>query len=274
MHSRLPRKESSRTPLPHLRKRVVLEFRRVHEKPITADAVHDARVAARRLAAALELWACPSRERDRVVRDLNRAVRRLGRLRNVHVVLRILRKESGGDPLIRVLRVRMRKEQSRLAEWLGGRRIEKIRSDLSALIHSPGGIRRAEPQDLWGAADRISSLLEGMSQSWDPEAGHELRRELRLLRYAHESLKQRYVSADFDRAQRVFLNLQDAGGVWHDWCILKRLAGKAVKRGWVSGGLRPLRQRITRKAKLLGVAYRRALRQFEDLTPLLFQKKG
>ncbi len=217
--------------------------------------MHDARVAARRVLAAGELWGREARGWDGLRSRLPRLVRRLGRVRNTDVTLELLSRGKAADreardALIAWLRRRRRKERGRLREWLTRRRVRRLRRQLGEAIRGRSG-RTPAPADLGIHFTRIVSLAVLSPWSEQAAAAHEVRREVRLLRYGHETLRWAYLPADFERARRQLLRVQEEAGAWQDRCVLERFAARAIRQGGLSAPLDPLLARVRGEAKVL-----------------------
>jgi CHAD domain-containing protein len=165
------------------------------------EAVHQMRVAGRRLRVAIPLLAKkPEGKRVRrglsVLRQLTRAA---GASRDQDVIVGLLGmeiRERGADVaaearlLERRLQAARRRSRRRMAEALMDLEIAQLRRDLRAIVR-----RRAE--DLFTALSRLhqqrdevgATLVEGIAalgERFDPERLHELRKLARRLRYAAE----------------------------------------------------------------------------------------
>src|SRR5947207_12306069 len=116
-------RSSRNATLDRLADRLRLELRKVRRQRSNVDAVHDARVAARRLLAAGELWATETSPWPEVRDRLPRITRKLGRVRNVDIALGLLLKgtkedEAARKALARHLGKLRKKERARVADWL------------------------------------------------------------------------------------------------------------------------------------------------------------
>ena len=236
--------------------RLLSKLRQVRKDPSDEDAVHDARVAARRLLAAGELWA-PLEPGWKDARDrLSKVIRRLGRVRNLDVTIRFLGRAFFGNAasrgeLAEVLKRQRRKERRRLSEWMTGRRIRSLEGKLR-WARRPGRNgqtgRLPAPADLDRYFDRLLEVTSKVNLRAGVEAGHEARRELRRLRYAHETLASAYEVGRFQSASKRFVRAQDLAGRWHDLCVLEELGRKAIRKGKGSGRLTPLVDRARSEA--------------------------
>lgn len=236
--------------------RMFAEIRRVLRNPAEVDAIHRARVASRRFLAAGELWAGEAEGWRALASRLSRLIRRLGRVRNIDVSLELLGSGPAGDrearaDLARLLKRRRKKQQEGLAEWLTERRVARLearyRKVRDSIVAAPAGAVPG-PSTLRPYFERLARLAELIGSEGDIEAGHEARRELRRLRYAHEMLADAYQPDQFSGDAERFRSVQQVAGVWHDLCILEELAIRAEKKGKPSVSLRPLLDRVRSEA--------------------------
>lgn len=216
-------------------------------------------MAARRLLAVGELFAFPVPEWERLRNRLPKVIRRLGRVRNLDVAIRFLKRGRTSDrnvrkALIRSLKRQRRKERSRLEKWLDGDRIRRLREPLDRVLKEVRRLHVTEqtgPEDLLPLFSRILSLYADRAWSTDPEAAHDVRREVRRLRYAHETLVWAYSEKDFRKARKALRRVQDLAGAWHDCCALEGLARKAARKGRVKDPVDPLVSRLRSDARSL-----------------------
>jgi CHAD domain-containing protein len=259
-------------------KRLLARLDRVVRDPRDGEAIHDARVAARRFLAAGELWSPWARGWEDLRRRLPRLVRRLGRVRNLDVTIGLLTRGRAADRASRRafagwLRRRRRKERGALSEWLTLRRVRRIRRRIREALRIRDA-RRAEPADLGIHFTRILSLAVLSPWSEHLKAAHEVRREVRRLRYGHETLRWAYRPADYERAQRKLLDIQDRAGAWHDRCVLERLAARAIREGGLSAPLDPLLARARSEAKALARRFVIGVSSLMDLRPSVTREEG
>ena len=198
-----------------------------------ADAIHDARVATRRLRAALDLLepAVPGKLLSALNRTLRRLRRTLGDLRDIDVMLNLL------EPLTRHPR------QGIAAGWahscLLDRRNAERRKAGSKRKRSPGAL--VARLDAWEplreqivALGEVSEnlMVASLAAQWNhfvgltrpaelfrPQDPHALRIAGKLLRYTFEMLR---CTRDKPPAAviRTFKRMQDALGDWHDHVVL------------------------------------------------------
>jgi CHAD domain-containing protein len=196
------------------------------------EAVHQVRVAGRRLRVALPLLARKANDRRlrhalRVLRDLTRTV---GAGRDMDVLVALLHDRLSGlkgtspehRTLLRRLRAARTRSRRRVAEGILDLDIDGLRGDLRKLLTRGatdvttvlGRVRRLREEE--GAA-----LLRGFSHvgdRYDPVALHALRRRARRLRYAAEV--DDAMRGDDSRTPALWKKLQDGIGVLHDHHML------------------------------------------------------
>lgn len=165
-------------------------LRAVLRDPADVDAVHDARVAGRRLIAVANAWI------GKRPKWILKIVKRLGCLRNLDVAIGHARKLGGPAKLVRDL-------ERRRAEC--GFRAPRLRD-----VDAPD--RRPDPRDLDPVIDAIRSTREL----------HDLRREIRLLRYGLEIMPR-------PKHLEILHELQDLAGDCRDLEILAHRARKHRK---------------------------------------------
>jgi len=205
------------------------------------EAVHQLRVAGRRLRVALPLLAKKPHGRRvkralRVLRDLTRTA---GTSRDLDVAVALLEERLGAleapspeqRDLLRRLRAARTRSRSRMAEGLMDLEIAGLRRDLRAVV-----ARRAE--DLFTALGRLRDLAddEGMAvaagfvevgERLDPVALHGLRRRARRLRYAAEVSD--VLRGEESGAPPLWRQLQDRIGALHDRHVLAEYLGRQAE---------------------------------------------
>jgi len=253
------------------------ELRKIRKKPADDDAIHDARVAARRFLAAGELWA-PHASAWPALRDrLPRVIRKLGRVRNLDVALDLLRQGMTEDAaarraLSRGLRKIRKEERARVAEWLGGGRIDRLDRRMKKVVRDvrlKPVLDAPSPPDLAPHFARVASLFAGRSWAPTSEEAHAIRRETRRLRYAHETLEWAYEPRDFSRVVKVLAEIQELAGEWHDRVILEKFVAKAIRKGRAQAPLSRFLTRIQSESKDLSGKFVRAAAELADLRPLI-----
>lgn len=235
------------------------QLRRVLNDPSREAAVHDARVAGRRLRAAGDLWVPTEPGWKRLRRRLKRLVGALGRLRDFDVALGLLRRGTAADRLERrtlsgALRELRTAERARVA---GRINVERLGRRFGRL--NPPRFPLPGPAALTPRYERILALL---AKARTPEEAHQVRREVRKLRYAHETLKSAYVPADFERAARALRRIQRAAGAWQDRCVLRAL----LKESGLERRLPRLRRRLREESRRCSRAF------LESARPLAAQR--
>jgi CHAD domain-containing protein len=236
---------------PLLKERVRALFRRL-PKALGGDeeAIHDMRVAGRRLRVALPLLAHKPhgrrvRRTRRILRDLTRSA---GTSRDLDVSVALLDerlKERGElDAERRTLRQRLRaargRSRTRMAEALMDIDIARVRRDLRAIVSWRAELvftallRLRDARDSRGTD--ILQALEALGDRFDPAALHRLRIRLRRLRYAAELGEK--LTGQTTEAPTLFRELQDVLGHVRDAHVLSswmgRQAAAAVARGQVA----------------------------------------
>ena len=211
-----------------------------------ADAIHDARVATRRLTAVIDLFEArlSKRLRGRFARSLKRIRRALGRGRDLDVMIGHVQEAKGVDADVRAFlldRLRVEREREheetndlsaskllgKLGSWWGLR--QQIADDEAMSL-----LRESLPRQLDDFA-RQADLHSGIAgQTWaelrsaasDETAKkpgllnpHELRIAGKALRYTLEmaAVEGVKISAPVKRA---FKRMQDLLGLWHDFVVL------------------------------------------------------
>lgn len=260
--------------------RLVAELRRVRADASDAEAVHDARVAARRLAAAATLWLEPGKPLDKLKGRLDKCVRRLGRVRNADVALDFLAKGPAADgparkALSKVLRRELKARRNRLAGWLTGERVWRLISALSrAVAKARVGVGVPSPRSLGRQLRPVLLLAGGPHPMGDPRKAHELRREIRILRYQQESIAAAYDEADAAAFRDLFVRLQDAAGGWHDRFQVDRLAAALERKPRFRRAAASLRRRLAREMKQLAEKFVEALADLVRREPALLGQGG
>lgn len=249
------------------------ELRKVRRNPGDVEAVHDARVAARRLLAAGELWAAHVAPWPGVRDRLPRIVRKLGRVRNLDIALELLRRgpqeeAAARKALTRRLRKLRKEERSRTAEWLSERKIERIDEKMKKVVRDVREklvLDAPSPSDLAPHFARVMSLFAGRTWAPSSEEAHAIRREARRLRYAHETLEWAYEPEEFLRVVKVLGRIQELAGEWHDRVILEKFAARAIRRGKAQASLARFLARIQTESKALSGKFVRTASELTDL---------
>jgi len=196
------------------------------------EAVHQVRVAGRRLRVALPLLARKGDGRTvgRALKVLRRLTRTVGAGRDMDVILGLfqdrldaLRTTSAEQrALLSRLRTARARSRSQVAESVFDLDIDGLRRNLRRLLRDGAAdadtvlVRLRAQREEEGA-----SLLRGWSQigaHYRPAALHALRRRIRRLRYAAEV--EDAVRGEDSRAPALWKRLQEAIGVIHDHDVL------------------------------------------------------
>jgi CHAD domain-containing protein len=196
------------------------------------EAVHQIRVAGRRLRVALPLLARKgdSRTVRRAVKVLRRLTRAVGEGRDMDVVLGLFQDRLDAlqtttaeqRALLSRLRAARARSRSQVAEDILDLDIDGLRRNLRRLLRegaSEAPVALARARTL--REDEGAALLRGFSQvgeRYRPAALHALRRRVRRLRYAAEV--EDTVRGEDTRAPALWKRLQDSIGVLHDHDVL------------------------------------------------------
>ncbi len=202
------------------------------------EAIHDLRVAIRRLAGTLSLWRtaldeAPSR---RARRSLARLRRRLGvaREREVHIALLSALETDAAPEIADAVRLLRHRLESRIARprdaaaRIAGRRriarilrrVESAGAGLAARVAATPGL---VPHTAGRAARQLADARAALAHAGrvgDDEALHAARVAAKKARYALESLAAVGVRED-EAAERELRRAQRELGVVHDWVTLK-----------------------------------------------------
>jgi CHAD domain-containing protein len=233
----------------HERLAVALERARRGGDP---EAIHDLRVATRRLTAALRLWRelVPARERRRVRRGLTRIRRDAGTTRDLEVqvtwLVNYLRTQSpgSGSPVaswLERLDRRLARRRLGLARALGRGRVRRLSRALHRVEARVAAAPEPAPRALWHARARVAALRReateairlGLAEPED-ETLHRTRVALKKLRYALECLG-RAGSDDPPLEIERLRAMQDALGEAHDRAVFTARIAKRVRREALRG---------------------------------------
>ena len=168
-------------------------------RKIDQDTVHDMRVASRRLRAALKLFKAPDASND-AVKDLQDA---LGRVRDIHVQLhwidKVARQSARGTEKVVLLRVRSRVAtrlpkremalQRALRRWrdeTAPTLLRDVAADAPRSRFGGGRVRRVVGRRL----KNVGRALDRFVASEAPKVAHQLRIEVKKLRYLVELLRE------------------------------------------------------------------------------------
>jgi CHAD domain-containing protein len=218
---------------------------RVHEG-VTEKGVHETRVQSRRMRAAFDAfreYLLPGPFLQ-VYQDIRRLTRICGKPRetavNCALLVELCRTAGLEDRFSRQLQRKLRKklarQEKRLKKELRALDVQRLSSHLESVIPAiepefenlaaDAGFPQASPRFLHSACDTFvdaAPLPEGSLKSWFAEASdeelHTLRIAAKKLRYSLEFLhpfQPGGLTPQIAKARA----LQDAGGQFHDWCVL------------------------------------------------------
>jgi CHAD domain-containing protein len=277
MKARRSLRASRNSTLDRLADRLKEELQKVRRSAGDVEAIHDARVAARRLLAAGELWAAHVAPWPGVRDRLPRIARRLGEVRNLDIALDLLRRgtkedEKARKTLSRQLRKIRKKERDRVAAWLTQKKIDRLQERMKKVVREVRQkpvLDAPSPPDLAPHFARVMSLFAGRTWAPSSEEAHAIRREARRLRYAHETLEWAYEPEDFQRVVKVLGRIQELAGDWHDRCILEKFASKAIRRGKVPNALAGYLAQVQAESKSLSAKFIQTASELADLRQLI-----
>lgn len=236
------------------------------------EAVHQMRVATRRLRAALRALQGHVAARRSLRRRLRWLAGRLGAVRDHDVILALLgsrrlpaaaeAERARLDVLVARLDARRRAAQSKLAAALKRKRYSRLLDDLEAFVKRPRGIGGEEPlaaRVLADVGERLGETIvssPAMTQAMpSPEELHALRIDCKRLRYALE-FHAAACGFSYDAERRLAREMQDVLGDIHDRDLLAQWLeeGAGMFRG-------PWPALMTRLAAERSRLFRRFLRQ-------------
>jgi CHAD domain-containing protein len=200
------------------------------------EAIHDARVATRRLRELLPLLPVAPDEGKDLRRSLRAATRRLGRVRELDVLLEIVARlpathEFPHDALECVARAARRERKRALSRATApkfGRRVARLVRSLSRLdrdlaasagARDEAGWRRAIAARAAGRASDLSRRLVQAGDAYAQEKLHAVRVAVKKLRYARE-LAAEAAGRKGSRELRLLARVQDELGDLHDLEVL------------------------------------------------------
>lgn len=215
---------------------------------IDPEEVHQVRVGVRRAAAALRVFSpCIGDERalSKVRGRLKRIRRSIGAARSCDVSMAILaidRKASDGETraeierLENTLRKRRKRSISELRQSLEGytkKRLNRWRRRLIESIVAPAGFNSLSDAAGPGLAEMLSTVRTlGSADLAGVESLHEMRLEVKRLRYSTEVFGACFESGSLDEASRLLADVQDRLGSANDLGdILKLLDERIADRG-------------------------------------------
>jgi len=211
------------------------------------EPVHQIRVASRRLRVVLPIVSTKPdggriRKTLRMLRSLTRAA---GWSRDLDVIVSLFEDRAGersaSVPEIAILRRRLRAARSRsrrrMAEALLDLDLARLRRNLREVLEQDNEAvftifsRLRRLREYRGGA--LLAEMDALSDRFDPVVLHDLRRQIRRLRYAAEVVAALHDSPS--DAPKRFKELQEKLGPIHDTCVLAgwlgRQAAAAEKRG-------------------------------------------
>src|SRR5262245_12465761 len=209
------------------------------------DALHQMRVAARRLRVALPLLAQRPegkrvRRARRLLQDLTRGG---GASRDLDVITRLFEKRLSVEPrpelkgLLRDLRAARSRRRRRLAGELLDVDLKRLRRDLGAIVRRGGGTLFSVFGRLRDAVeaerDAILVILDDAGDTFDPGTLHRVRIHFRRLRYTAEvadTLRDRE-----SEAPELFREVQESVGRLHDAWVLAQWLGRRSARAVAQG---------------------------------------
>lgn len=246
------------------------------------EAIHDLRVAIRRLAAALSLWRAvlEDRARRRAIRRLRRLRRVLGRARELEVHVADLERRTSEQPFVLRLLLQellddLRKRRERARRRASGRVTERRERRIVQSVRRASRTADAEPVasaaaaagGLTRAAQRARVLMAAARNRGDAAALHTARIATKKWRYAIEAHEAAFGRAPGPPAETL-RSVQKALGEAQDRVTLRaRLEDHAAR----------LRARgLEAQAQALGPLFaeveserRRAVERFEALEPAI-----
>ncbi len=231
-----------------------------------AEAIHQIRVAGRRLRVALPLLARKGEGRAvrQAVKVLRRLTRTVGEGRDMDVVLGLfqdrldaLRTTTAEQrALLSRLRAARARSRSQVAEEILDLDIDGLRRNLRRLqragaCEAPLALARARTL----REEQGKALLRGFSQvgeRYRPEVLHAMRRRVRRLRYAAEI--EDAVRGEDTRASALWKRLSDSIGVLHDHDVLASWLEEQAKTAAARDNAILARAALREQSTFLGVA--------------------
>jgi len=244
-----------------------------------AEAIHDLRVASRRLAAALRVWGelAPKRAARAARRLLRRIRRRVGGAREVEVHVALLEEHLPADAapdaslarrVLDRLRERLIRRRRAAARRVSPRRLKRVLRRLEAVgtglgaprIHGGDGLAPALAVER-RLADEAAAGLRAACEHPDDVALHEARVQVKKWRYTLECLEE--VAPAQRQSVRPLRRIQGELGDVHDRALLCELLERHAHRAGpaddgtrrVIGGLEIERERAVRRFRRLATAF-------------------
>lgn len=235
-----------------------------------AEAIHDLRVATRRLTAALRVWdgLVPARAGEAACRALRRLRRRLGEARELEVNVALVEARPQGvaavEAILERLRERLARRRRAAMKRVSPRRLRRLLGRVEAAtgaVRVHGDLRRAagEAQGIERmAAGRATTALRWAAERPDDVALHEARIRVKQWRYVLECLEEALPGTRWQEGQPL-RTLQTLLGDIHDRAMLRDLFAREALEPMAEEERAGLGERIT----ALDEERRRAVRRFQ-----------
>lgn len=230
----------------------------VAKKPLP-ERVHQFRTSARRVETLLEVLSPDGdRKQRKLLKDIARARRRAGRVRDVDVQMAALRKVKIGREaqrktrlleILAAMRGKREKKLVRAVDGDSGRKLQKrLARTLAALQHAPmttdapgeeASFPAATPvfEPVAVALQRFAHLAR-TAGALTVETLHAYRMQCKRIRYLAEMAGE---DPEAKQAVEHLKRIQDVGGDWHDWDTLTRTAEETFSHGMQSALVAALR---------------------------------
>ncbi len=246
------------------------------------EAIHDLRVAARRLVATLRVWRdlVPARARRAAERGLRRLRRRIGGARELEVHVALLEEQlpAGGGAtgsvaaeVLERLRERLARRRRSAARRVSPRRLKRVLRRLGTAGAGLGAPQPGGPGALPGVlaverrlADQATAAVRSASEHPDDASLHGARVLVKKWRYTIECLDE-VVPGAAGQAVRPLRRIQGDLGDAHDRAMLRELLERHARRAGSAGESDELRPLIER----LDLERERAVRRFRRLAGTL-----
>jgi CHAD domain-containing protein len=235
------------------------QLRRLDE--LTPSAVHELRIALRRLSATVNLVAIvlPTAQLKKLQRQLRRRRRMLNRLRDIQVLHPLVQTRAFDNPMLqplcddlvlaeRRLLARTGRQISELGMRRLRRRIRTLRRQLERDLAQPAAQARTLKQAKRSIATGLSLVLSRFREARsDPRALHGVRVSLKRLRYTVEVLRPLLDNVD-DAYMKQLQAAQLALGEIQDLLVLRRWLTDQAEHALASGRSSRTRASAIRKA--------------------------
>jgi CHAD domain-containing protein len=211
----------------------------------SADAVHDMRVATRRLRAAISTFhtALPE-EFQRLSRELRWFGRALGEVRDLDVHIEAMEKAklgalstpAGKQALVEKLQAQRAGARSRLVDALGSRRFDALVAGMSQALGQDGTapyeqqmpVTQHAPERIRHRFRKFRQVARDSSAESAPEELHEVRIRAKRLRFTLEFFEELY-DKDARRLIDAAIDVQDCLGEHQDLHVLNERLGHIVR---------------------------------------------